>query len=456
MYIIKKYLNSRFYLLTVLVISMAFWLIAYLSHNQIIDVNIQPVVEEVSVLSFGIICFILLVFNYNTFYFIPWVIFIPFVFARPFTALEIPKTLYIGGGILVLGIILNLIIYRPKLKIGHFFIGLLALGIAFFLGGINNHIENYNFQLIIGFICSSAFVFLYVVISSSAKTTFKMISRLFTYLGLFLAFELLVYYLVQPNLKEALLSKASDVGWGISNNIALMLLMTIPFTAYLVLSSSGIKSILYAMLLTIECLCIVFTYSRGAMFSMFVCAAAMIPLSIWKAQDRLTTSITIGVLLLGVAITIILFAALQRDNFNTFIDLAFRLDLDNLNGRRPIYEDCINSLKEYPIFGKGVLSTFEDDGTYAWGHSKILQTVRTMGIVGIIAMSIHLVQKYFVLFYRPTLWKMVVASSFAFSGLYGLFDVSYYFINYMIPLILGMAIIECQYRGGGRDEYELL
>lgn len=456
MYIIRKYLNSRLYLLTVLVISMAFWLIAYLSHNNIIDSNIQKLVENISLLTFGAICFIVLVFNHNTFYFVPWVIFIPFVFARPFTALEIPKMIYVAGGILVLGIILNLIIYRPALKIGHFFFGLLALAIAFSLGGINNHIENYHLQLFVGILCSVSFVLLYVIVSSSAKTTFKMTSRMFTYLGILLAFELFVYFLIQPSLKDALLSKASDVGWGISNNIALMLLFTIPFTAYLVLTSKNIKAIMYVILLVIECVSIVFTYSRGAMFSMFVCAAVMIPLSIWKAEDRVTTSISIGVLLFGIVITILYFAIFKPNYYNRFIELAFKLDLDNMNGRRPIYIDCINSLKEYPIFGKGVLSTFEDNGTYAWGHSTILQTVRTMGWVGIIAMSFHLGEKYYALFYRPSLWKMIVASSFIFSGLYGLFDVSYYFINYMIPLVFAMAVIECLYRGGGQDEYELL
>ena len=145
-----------------------------------------------------------------------------------------------------------------------------------------------------------------------------------------------------------------------------------------------------------------------------------------------------------------------EETFNKFIDIAFRMDIDGLNGRIPIYEDCLQSLKEYPIFGKGVLSTFQGDGTYAWGHSTILQTVRTMGWVGIIGMTIHLFQKYYVLLNRPTLWKIITAASFAISGLYGLFDVSYYFISYMIPLVLGMAIIECLFKDGGRDEYEIL
>ena len=456
MSLIKKYLNGRLYLLTVLIVSMAFWLIAFLSRYEKIDINIQPKIENISLMSYGIICFILLVLNRNTFYFIPWVIFIPFVFARPFTALEIPTTIFYASGIMILGLVLNLIIYRPKLKLGHFFIGLAVLCVAFVLGGINVPNDNSRFQVLITAVCAAFLLLLYVVISSSAKTDFKNICRLFTYLGIFLAFELAVYYKLQPDLKEAILTKDSSVGWGVSNNIALMLLFTFPFTLYLVLISKNVKTVFYILIMGVQCLAILFTYSRGAIFSMLVGVACMIPLSIWKAKDRVSTAISITILLSAIGLVILYFYKNRPEDFNRFIDVAFRMDLDDLNGRTPIYEDCIKSLKEFPIFGKGVLSTFQSDGTYAWGHSTILQTVRTMGYVGVIAMSFHLIQKYFVLIYRPTLWKIIVAASFAISGLYGLFDVSYYFINYMIPLILAMAIIESLFKKGGEDEYELL
>ena len=49
----------------------------------------------------------------------------------------------------------------------------------------------------------------------------------------------------------------------------------------------------------------------------------------------------------------------------------------------------------------------------------------------------------------------MVVASFAISGLYGLFDVSYYFINYMIPLILGMAMLEFEFNNG-EENYELV
>ena len=456
MSIIKKYLNSRLYLLTVLIVSMAFWLIAYLSHCKKIDVNIQPKIENISLLSFGIICFIVLVFNSNTFYFIPWIIFIPFVFARPFTALEIPKTIFIAAGIMGVGLVLNLIIYRPKLKLGHFFIGLAVLCIAFILGGINVPNDNSRFQLLLTVICVFFFLLLYVVIASSAHTDFKMICRMFTYLGVFLVFELAVYFITFVNSIPTFFWKVSNVGWGVSNNIALMLLFTFPFTVYLVLTSKHIKTIFYVLIMTVQCLAIIFTYSKGAIVSMIVGLIFLIPLSIWKAQDRITIIISVVVLFLVFSAVLLYLYKYRNEEFIILAKMAFNINFENFNGRKIIYEDCIKSLKEYPIFGKGILATFQDNGEYDWGHSTIFQTVRTMGWVGIIGMSIHLIQKYFVLIYRPSLWKIITVASFAISGLYGLFDVSYYFINYMIPLIFGMAIIECLFREGGKDEYELL
>lgn len=454
--LIKKFLDSRFYLPFVCLVSMTFWLLAYLSHNEKLNIELQSKIENISLLAYGSICALLLVFNRNTFYIIPWVIFIPFVFARPFTAMDIPVCIFYGVGLMLIGLVINIILYRPKLKIGHFFIGLMILCIAFVLGGINVPSENSKYQLILLSACVIAFMLMYTLLASSSKADFKRICKMFTYLGIFLVFELCIYFLIQPDLHQALLQKNSTVGWGISNNIALILLFTFPYTVYLGLTSKGIKTIFYVLVVACQCLGIVFTYSRGATFSMLAGIAVMIPLCIWKAEDRITTSITIGVTLLVLGAVLLYYYKFKNEDYQKFIDVALHYDLDNLNGRTPIYEDCINALKEYPVFGKGVLSTFNEDGTYAWGHSTILQTVRTMGWVGTIAMIIHLIQKYFVLVYRPSLWKVTVAASFAISGLYGLFDVSYYFINYMVVLILCMAVIECLFRKTGEDDYEIL
>ena len=460
MEMIKKFLNSYLYIPTVFLISLTFWLIAYLSKNNVIDNIIIYKIENISLITFGVIALLLLVFFKNTYYFIPWVIFIPFVFARPFDALSIPSCIYIGLGLMVVGLILNIIIYKPKLKIGQFFFGLLVLCIAFVLGGINVKTDNSSFQLMITTICVVAFLLVYCLIASSSSIKFDEIARLFTYLGIFLVIQLIVFFYLYEDITVAFLNKVTNVGWGISNNIALILLFTFPFTLYLAFSKKHVYTIIYSLLTYIQIVAIIITYSRGAILSLAIGIIILIPFVIWKAKDKITLIASVVILIAVTIFGIFKIKEIYPDEFLKIYEIVTKLDFENMNGRTPIYEDCINALKEYPIFGKGVLATFTEDPNgvvvYEWGHSTILQTVRTMGSVGCIAMLFHLGQKYFVLFKKINVAKMTVIASFAISGLYGLFDVSYYFINYMIPLILCMAMLECLFKNSGEQDYEVL
>lgn len=456
---IRSFLDSKFYIPIITVISFIFWLLAYLSNKEVLNKELITKVENISLIIFGVIVLTLLVLFKNTFYFIPWVIFIPFVFARPFDALTIPKCIFIGLGLMVVGLILNIIIYKPKLKIGQFFWGLFILCIAFVLGGINVKTDNYALQLFLTTVCVVAFLCVYCLIASSAIVKFDEVARLFTYLGIFLVCQLVVFFYLQEDILNAFLQKSTNVGWGISNNIALMLLFTFPFTLYLAITKKHFFTGIYTVITYLQLVAIIITYSRGAIIALVVGVIILIPFVIWKAKDRITLGISVILLVTCSILLVLHFKNIRPEDYEQIVAIITKVDLDNFNGRTPIYEECIAALKEYPIFGKGVLSAFEqnDSGVivYEWGHSTILQTVRTMGTVGCIAMIIHLFQKYFVLLKKPNVWKMMVIASFAISGLYGLFDVSYYFINYMIPLILGMAMLEFSFKSYG-EEYEVL
>ena len=59
---------------------------------------------------------------------------------------------------------------------------------------------------------------------------------------------MITYYVIQENVIDSLLSKGIKVGWGVTNNIGLILLFTFPFTLYLAIVNKGIKTILYTMI----------------------------------------------------------------------------------------------------------------------------------------------------------------------------------------------------------------
>ncbi len=457
---LRKFLDSYFYIPVVFIVSFVFWYIAYshrLDDNALVFMN---KVENIALVTFGVVAALLLVLFKNTFYFIPWIIFVPFIFARPFDVLTIPVFIYVGLGIMVLGLVLNIIIYKPKLKIGKFFWGFLILCIAFVLGGINVPTENFVFQLFLTLLCVCAFLLLYCMIASSSQVDFKVIARLFTYLGIFLICQLAVYFFSQEDILAGFLSKNSNVGWGVSNNVALMLLFTFPFTFYLAMQAKNAKTIIYSILAFVQMFGIVVTYSRGSIFSLLIGLIVFLPFVIVKAKDKISLCGILIVILIVLVIGIFKFKTSMPEEFKQIHDILLKINLDNLNGRTPIYEECLKVLKENMIFGQGILSSYKDNGSgelvYEWGHSTILQTVRTMGLFGCFAMLVHLFQKYFVLLKKPNVWKITVVASFAISGFYGLFDVSYYFVNYMIPLVLGMAMLEYEFEKMNEVDYEVL
>lgn len=458
---LKKFLDSKFYIPIVFIFSFIFWMIAYLSKNIWNDGSIFIKIENISLISFGVIAAILLILFKNIYYFIPWVIFIPFVFARPFDALTIPNCIFIGLGIMALGLVLNVIIYKPKIKLGKFFWGLLVLCVAFVLGGINLKTENSTFQFLLTTLCVVAFLSLYSLIASSSRVEINEIARLFTYLGVFLSFQTIICFLLtEESVFFFFIIKGVNVGWGINNNVALMLLLTFPFTLYLAMNNKNFKTIIYTLIAFFQILSIFLTCSRGAIISFMVGSILLVPYLIWKMKDKISFLSTAIVIVVILVICTYTYSINNPDEFNKILEVLSQVNFDSFNGRTPIYEECINILKENPLFGEGILAGFQPnengDVVYEWGHSTIFQTARSLGIVGCIAMVAHLVQKYFVLLRKPSVWKVMVVASFAISGLYGLFDVSYYFINYMIPLILGMAMLEFEFHNDEEDNYEVV
>ena len=73
---------------------------------------------------------------------------------------------------------------------------------------------------------------------------------------------------------------------------------------------------------------------------------------------------------------------------------------------------------------------------FEWAHCTFLQAAFCFGIIGLIAMIYHMIEKYFTCLKKINLEKSTLIAAYLISGTYGLFDVSYFFINYMILLLI--------------------
>ena len=121
---------------------------------------------------------------------------------------------------------------------------------------------------------------------------------------------------------------------------------------------------------------------------------------------------------------------------------------DTLNGRNKIYSDLIVKSFDYPILGHGVYFPFtydidlQTDNGYQWGHCTFLHALFTTGLFGTLLLTYHMIEKYFGLIRKIDIKKFTLLFSFALSGLYGLFDVSYFYINYMIVFIVILILAD--------------
>lgn len=441
----KKALDSTYYLLGVAIAMIIFWVIPYtlLEIDILKYQDIVKIFENVALIIIGIFILLTLSLYENIFYIVPIIVFVPFMFSHSFDIYTTPKCIYVAIALLIIGLIVHFIRFKPKFKRGHFLLGILLLAITMITGGIGFKEANYfsNFIIVTG--CAGGMALVYWFLSSSVKVEFEKFSLLMTYLGLYFVFQLLTYYLVQDSIIEALSQKLSKVGWGISNNIALMLLVTIPFTTYLCYINKEKKCLLFYILAIIQMTAVVLTYSRGALVAMFVGIIFMIIIGIKMGSDQKLLKNLFIITTIMVVLVVAALCLSSKEIFEKMLAMILDFDFKDGNNRFPIYRTCINKVKQYPIFGCGMLSCFDSEtGKFMWAHSTLLHTATTMGVVGTIALIYHMFEKYYYFFKKKQLWKLMVIISLGMSDLYGMIDVSYYFVNYMVLMIVILAVVD--------------
>lgn len=445
---IKRILDSKYYLLIVFLMMTIFWIVPYVLIQK--EVNnystIVKVFESISLLIIGILAILILTLFENIYYTLPLLTFVPFMFSHPFDVYTIPFSMYIAVALFVIGLIIYFIKFKPKFKYGHFLTGFILLGVTMATGGIFNKDNNVWFSIVAVGACGLGMTIVYIFFSSTVKTDFNSIAKIMLYLGIFLTLQLATYYLIQDNFIESLfIKKDIKVGWGISNNIALMLLFTIPFATYFCIINKGKECVLYYVLTVIQLLGLLMTYSRGGIVAGIFGAIVLIIVAFKYSTDKKTLLISF-LSTIGIALVILLIVCLiKKDLLPNFFNELLDIDLKNMNYRMPIYKRSIERIKQNPLFGVGMINHYGlKDGIeqYIWCHSTILHTTTSMGIVGTIALAYHMIQKYFYYFRKPTLWKIIVILSLLLTDLYGLIDVSYYFINYMLLMIIVLSASE--------------
>lgn len=444
----KKILTYIFIYAGAILIFIA-WLFAFLKNNDKIHYHFDS--ESLGITVIGLIAFLVLVFVEDSFYFGVILTFAPFAFARSFDAVSAPPTLFLLAVIAILGIALHFIIYPPQIKKGTYFYSLLVFCIGMCLGGlIKSDYFWSSFGYSVGLSLLIVFVYMFIV-TYLEKHDFSEIAHIMMALGIILVIQTVAYqYFMSEG--SIFTSKNAKYGWGGTNNLALMLLLCIPFSVYFTINSRSIIAPFATASVALNCITIILNYSRGATLVMVFMLPICLIYAFIKSKTKLMFFLYYLCMLFLLIICLFLLRMKFKSLFGDIIDNLFNINLGSLNGRRYFYKAILEASKSRLIFGRGLLSPLNMENiantgypmadTYFWGHNSFIHALYISGIFGVICLGYHLYTKYVYLIQNPNAKKMTVLLGLLASGLYGLMDISYYYIIYMVVMIVLMGLVE--------------
>ena len=414
--------SKRFYIIAIGFLNLIFWVITFMCRKKGIGSDIITTIEGLELLIIGILMAGVLSIFDDLFYAVPIFCYIPFVFSRPFDIKTIPIFLYIAIVVAVIGIIIHIYRFRPKLKIGKMFWGLAAIGVSLIFGGLGVSSNNQRFtQFIMMLFVSVGLLLVYTLfISSVKKVDFNIICDLINILAAIIILQTFFSQLAYP---DTLNKKTLNLGWGVGNNLSLMLLFTMPFAYYKAIVCKGIVRYSYLAYVGLEYFTIIFAFSRGCMLVGALGLAVMFILGFKFFKDDLILYSSLAFLLLTVAMFGGKYYISQNPETIEKLKkiMIDGIKFDTLNGRMKIYSDLIVKSWDYPILGHGVYFPFSYDidvqgeGGYQWGHCTFLHALFTTGLFGTILLSYHMVEKYYGLIKKMNIKKFTLLFSFALS-----------------------------------------
>lgn len=259
----------------------------------------------------------------------------------------------------------------------------LAMAVAFLVAGLGT--SGYNPRTIVELGSMPLSFLFYVLAFSSTKKVNKLyVSKIFMAIGLLLCVQTVWYYLTVSDISFAIQAKTLDLGWGRSNNIAAMLMLTIPMTLYGYAKSKSIK---YILAVIAEYAGVLLTLSRGCILIAVVSLPVVYAFVFLTSKRKKQFAIITGLGAVVIAMAVLFVEEVADDLFIRLSSIGFSYDA----GRFSLYTQAINDFIKSPVIGVGVVNPSDPSGSIFWYHSTPLQFLGNAGIIGISAYIFHLV-----------------------------------------------------------------
>ena len=328
--------------------------------------------------------------------------------------------------LLVISILAHIIIYPMKsLKLGRMTMPLLAVLVACLLGGIGSQLEHVIKADIINalWLGGIPLVIYFLVLNYESipeNVSFaQYVAKLIFYFGCIVVLEIAIYYISNWDFVMENPLSVVHLGWGVSNTVATVLLLSFPMGFYLYYTSKGPKSYLYILMSITHFIGIASTTSRGALIVGSVEFVILVIATIFVCKDKKRKEYLImSAIILAVALFIIV---LEK---NAIIKIFYIIFVDGMadSGRFRIYTEAIACFLQSPMFGAGLgyigdwEAIIDQKGLYQI-HNTILQILACTGIIGAIAYLFYYAERIKMLFDKWDAFNLFVfLASFGFEG----------------------------------------
>lgn len=347
--------------------------------------------------------------------------------------------------IVAVGIICHFVRFRPRPRYTAMFFPMLAVSVALLMGGADSiSAEHYaggiTYALLLGVAILALYVILGMYYDPPKDVDVKgYIMALLVTMGVVLALQTIVFY-IRTDKPITLWTKINlDVGWGISNNVSTLLLMSFPACFYFA-SKTRYTSVIHMAIGIVLFIANVFTFSRGGILASLVVIVPTVIVGGIYAKNRKVYIISAAALFAVVAIIL----ASTYKFWVPLIESTFASGM-NSSGRDKLYAEALQGLIDHPIFGLGI--GFRGDWynipnmPMYWFHSTFFQIIGSMGLLGLIAYVYFYTSRYYLILKRDMFNVFIFLCLLGFEG-YSMIDTGTFvpIPTMLIAMMLTLAV----------------
>lgn len=314
---------------------------------------------------------------------------------------------------LILAVVFHLIYYPPVLTLGKMFLPQVAISVALLVAGCTS-IDSESYSATLGYVLLLGVLILvvYVVYGSYYRKNAHIknstyFAKTMLYFGLLMCLQIVTYYIRNGIGIDNLNQGWINLGWGIDNNVATLLLITAPMCFYLSFAEGKKQSDnfkkkfgwLYCVAGLIQYATIVLTFSRGGIVFAVLTAPFVLGFTIAKSKNKLNCIIPLCIAIVGVlAFYVVFFDKINGYVKDMFANIVSGDSLAGWANRDKLYLEACECFRNHPLFGAGIGyrgDNFEISAVgFYWFHSTFFQVIGSMGLVGLAAYAYFYAVRY--------------------------------------------------------------